>query len=163
MIASTLNLIIIDNNTISVKELRKYLTTRFGNSLNISSFYNSDSALKHIGSNTNIVILDNDSVKENGNDVLKAIKKLNSKTEVIMLSSNENIGIAIESFRNGATDFVLKGKQSRKKVGEIIYGILIFPLHYMVHELRVGKLLSIFLLTFVSMGLAVFVYLNFFK
>ncbi|MBK9478736.1 MAG: response regulator [Bacteroidetes bacterium] len=163
MIASILNLIIIDKNSVSVKELRKYLIARFGNSLNISSFYNSDSALKHIGSNTSIVILDNESANENANDVLKAIKKINSKTEVIMLSSNENISAAIESFRNGATDFVLKGRKSRKKVGELVYGILIFPLHYMVHELRVGKLLSIFLLTFVSMGLAVFVYLNFFK
>ncbi len=164
MNAPTLNLFIVDDDITAVKGLRKYLAARFGDNLTISTFYNGESALKMVNSDTNIVILDFNLGNEDGNQVLKAIKAINPKTEVIMLTSNEDIGIAIESFRGGATDYVLKGGQAWKKIEKQIYRILLYPINFMVKELRVSKLLAIFLLTFVTMGVAVYFimkYVNF--
>ena len=35
-----------------------------------------------------------------------------------MLSSNEDIVLAIDTFRNGATDYVIKGNGSLKKINQ---------------------------------------------
>ena len=163
MISGTLNLFIVDDDSVSVKGIRSYLTSRFGTSLNISSFYTGESALKKIDKDTNIVILDYNLKGENGNEVLKAIKKINPQTEVIMLTSNENIGVAIDSFRKGATDYVLKGRNAQRNIAAIVYNILAFPVRMMVKEFNVSKLLAIFLVTFISMGIAVALYLNFWQ
>lgn len=149
------NLFIIDDDVLSSTLLKHHLNDKFGATFNISNFTNGKSALEKVDENTSIVILDYYLEGENGNDVLKSIKEINPKTEVIMLSSNEDIAIAIESFRKGATDYVIKGDKSSKKITHIIYAILAYPIRFIVREFGVSKFLAIFLLTFVIMGIAV--------
>ena len=161
MNAPTLNLFIVDDDSTMVKELRSYLSLRFGSSLAISSFYNGESALRKVDKNTSIVILDYNLKGENGSGMLKSIKKINPKTKVIMLTSNENIGIAIDSFRKGASNYVLKGNNAGRKIAALIYRSITYPVRVIVKELRVSKLLAIFLLTFTTMGIAVYIALKF--
>jgi DNA-binding NarL/FixJ family response regulator len=147
-----LNLFIIDDNQLMATGLRIYLNNRFGTNLNISTFNTGVSALKEVDTNTAIVILDYYLEGENGNDILKSIKKINPNTEVIMLSSNEDIAIAIDSFRNGATDYVVKGEKAWKKVTSLVYGVITYPVRIMVREWGLNKYIAIFILTFVIMG-----------
>jgi DNA-binding NarL/FixJ family response regulator len=151
-----LNLFIVDDNPLMVTGLRNYLDGRFGTNLNITTFSKGEDALKMVDENTKIVILDYHLEGENGNDVLKNIKKINPKTEVIMLSSNEEIGVAIDSFREGATDYVVKGKKSLKKVSLLVYDIIIYPVRLMGKEFGINKYLAIFLLTFLAVGVGVY-------
>lgn len=148
-----LNLFIIDDNQLMATGLRIYLNNRFGTNLNISIFNTGASALTEVDANTAIVILDYQLEGENGNDILKSIKKINPNTEVIMLSSNENIATAIESFRNGATDYVVKGEKAWKKVTSLVYGVITYPVRIMVREWGLNKYLALFILTFVVMGI----------
>lgn len=148
-----LNLFIIDDNQLMTTGLRIYLNNRFGTNLNISTFNTGVSALKEVDSNTAIVILDYYLEGENGNDILKSIKKINPNTEVIMLSSNEDIAVAIDSFRNGATDYVVKGEKAWKKITSLVYGVITYPIRIMVREWGLNKYIAIFLLTFVIMGI----------
>ena len=155
MNAQTLNLFIIDDNLLMLVGLRSYLNNRFGSDLNISTFHSGESALQKIDVNTNIVILDYLLEDENGNEVLKSIKKINPNTEVIMLSSNEDMAVAIRAFRNGAKDYVIKGEKSWKKLTSIIYNILVYPIRLMVREFGINKYIAIFLLTFITIGIGV--------
>ena len=150
-----MNLFIVDDNQLVLLQLRIYLQNRFGTGINISTFSDGQSALKKIDKDTGIVILDYYLEGENGNQILKSIKAINPKTEVIMHSSNEDVAIAIESFRSGASDFVVKGNKSQKKLNSIILKILTYPIRIMVREFGISKYLAIFLMSFVTMGIVV--------
>jgi DNA-binding NarL/FixJ family response regulator len=157
METNNINLFIVDDNAIMVNNLKHYLQSRFGAGFNISTFSNGESCLKEINSSTHIVIMDYSLEGKNGLEVLKEIKAINPKTEVIMLSANEDIAVAIELFRNGATDYVVKGKGSAKKVTDRIYHILTAPIRILVKEFGVSKYMAAFLTMFVTMGIIVFV------
>ncbi len=156
-----LNLFIIDDNALMLEGLRAYLDKRFGTELNISTYYSGESALKVLGSDTNIVILDYYLDGENGNDILMAIKKINPQTEVIMLSSNEDIAVAIDSFRKGATDYVIKGEKAWRKLTSLIYGILTYPVRVLIKEFGISKYLAMFFFAFACVGTGVYVIMKF--
>lgn len=151
-----LNLFIVDDNSLVLSALRNYLDNRFGKDLNITTFLSGENALKKIDKDTDIVILDYHLKNENGNEVLKSIKRINSKTEVIMLTSNEEVGVAIESFRIGASDYVIKGKSALKSISLLVNDIITYPIRIMVREFGISKFLAIFLLTFISVGIVVY-------
>ena len=51
-----------------------------------------------------------------GLKVLDWIKKENSETNVIMLTSDDHIDIAVKSFKHGASDYVVKTETKFKKI-----------------------------------------------
>jgi DNA-binding NarL/FixJ family response regulator len=155
-----INLFIVDDNKLMVADLKYYLQNRFGVSVRISTFSDGESCLEKIDKDTHIVILDYFLDGKNGLEILKLIKEVNPKTEVIMLSSNEDIVLAIESFRNGATDYVVKGQGSWKKITKLVNYIITEPIRILVREFGVTKFTAIFLLTFVSMGIVVYMVLQ---
>lgn len=155
-----LNLFIIDDNPLVVTGLRSFLTNKFGGSLNIRTFNTGASAVKEVNKDTCMVILDYHLENENGNDVLKAIKKVNPKTEVIMLTSNEDVAVAIDSFRKGASDFIVKGSSSWTRIFTHVYTTLTDPIIRMGREFGFSKFTAIFLATFILMGIIVIIVIN---
>ena len=155
-----INLFIVDDNKLMVADLKHYLQNRFGADVHISTFNNGESCLEKVDKNTHVVILDYFMDGKNGLEILKLIKAINPKTEVIMLSSNEDIALAINSFRMGAKDYVLKGQGSWKKITKLVYHIITEPIRILVREFGVSKYMAIFLLTFVLMGVVVGCVLN---
>jgi len=150
------NLFIVDDNKLMVETLKQYLQDRFGNSMHISTFEDGESCILKIDKGTHIVILDYFMKGKNGLDILKSIKSINPKTEVIMLSSNEDMAIAIESFRAGAKEFVIKGRDSWKKIGKLVNNVITAPIRLMVRELSISKQLAVLLMVFFMMGIVVF-------
>lgn len=84
----------------------------------------------------------------NGIKVLDWIKKETDDTDVIMLTSDDHIDIALESFHHGASDYVVKTSTKFKKINYSLTNI--FKLIAARKEAKKYKLL-IYLL---SMGLA---------
>jgi len=158
-----LNLFIVDDNNLMVTTLKQYLQNRFGFDIRISTFNDGDSCLAKVDKDTNVVILDYFMEGKNGLEVLKAIKVINPKTEVIMLSNNENMALAIEAFKAGAKDYVVKGSNSWSKISKLVNHIVTAPMRLLVDEFRVSKYMAIFLLTFVTMGVVVVIALQFLK
>lgn len=156
-----INLFIVDDNNLHVIALKNFLQNKFGVSVQISTFSNGESCLKKVDNTTHIVILDYFLEGKNGLEILKSIKAINPKTEVIMLSSNEDIALAIESFRTGATDYVIKGQSSWKKVAKLVDKIITEPIRTMVREFGISKFMVIFSLTFITMGIAVYYFLRY--
>jgi two-component system response regulator AtoC len=158
-----LNLFIVDDNKLAVTDLQYYLQNKFGASINVSTFYDGESCLKMVDKDTEIVILDYFMEGKNGLDVLKSIKTINPKTEVIMLSGNEDVALAIETFRAGATDYVIKGNGALKKVTKVVHYIITAPMKLLVDEFRLSKYMAIFLIIFVTMGIVVVIGIQFLK
>ena len=150
-----INLFIVDDNKLMVAELKHYLKKKFGIGINISTFNDGESCLKQVDKNTHIVILDYFMDGKNGLEVLKLIKAINNKTEVIMLSSNEDIALAIETFKNGAKDYVIKGQGSWKKITNLVTEIITEPIQFIIREFGVTRYMAIFFLTFAIMGVVV--------
>lgn len=161
MKTQALNLFIVDDNPMVAMGLRQHLIHRFGSELNITTFPTGKSALENISADTNMVILDIMLEGENGNDILKSIKIINPATEVVMLSSNNEMEVAIRSFRNGASDYVVKGEKSWKKITSLVLKALTYPVRVMVQEFGINKYIAMFLLTFVAIGVGVFLTLKF--
>lgn len=158
-----LNLFIVDDNKMVVTGLKNYLKDKFGKALNISTFATGEECLNNLDEDTNVVILDYFLEDKNGNEVLKSIKKMNPDTEVIMLSSNEEVGVIIESFRLGAKDFVVKDIGAWEKIIQLVNRIFTAPIHFVVREFKVTKYVAIFLLTFFTMLVVVVLFLAFMR
>lgn len=156
-----INLFIVDDNKLLAIDLKHFLQNRFGADVNISTFNDGDSCLAKVDKDTHIVILDYCMDGKNGLEVLKEIKAINPKTEVIMLSGNEDMAIAIQTFRSGAKDYVIKGQGSWKKLTKLVQVIIMEPIRFMVREFGVSKFMAIFLLTFVTMGVVTLTVLHF--
>ena len=103
----SINVFILNDNVEIAGKLRKYLIKRFGNLLNISLFFSSRSCLRMMNNQIDLVVVD-DYLNEGRNnstsgiEVLKRIKDKNPKTEVIILTSNEDIGTAVDAIKLGA-------------------------------------------------------------
>lgn len=158
-----INLFIVDDNNMMVATLKQFLQNKFGVSLQISTFNSGESCLQKVDEETHIVILDYHMEGKNGLDTLKSIKEINPKTEVIMLSGNEDIALAIETFRAGAKDYVVKGSGAWTKLSKIVNNIITAPIRLMVREFGVSKFMAIFLLTFVTMAIVVVTVLKLMK
>jgi PleD family two-component response regulator len=155
------NLFIVDDDTSMLMGLRNYLSKRFGKGMTISTFSSGHRALEKIDQDTNVVILDYNLKGENGNEILKSIKSINPRTEVIMLTSNEDVAVAIESFRKGATDYIIKGNdRAWKKISSLVLNIITYPVRVMVKEFGISKYIAIFILVFLVMGVGVYIVLK---
>lgn len=146
------NLFIIDDNQLLARDLKIYLSEAFHNQFTIYNFSTGDSALKKVDKNTTIVILAYFFKDECGNEILASIKSINPKTEVIMLTSNDDIKVAINAFRNGATDYVIKGDKAKKKLVSIIYNLAAYPVRLVAKEFRIEKYVALYFLTFLSVA-----------
>jgi DNA-binding NarL/FixJ family response regulator len=132
MATQKLNLFIVDDDKLMALQLKLFLQDKFGDNLSISTFYDGDSAMEKIDKDTNIVILDYFLDDKNGLDILKQIKEINPKTQVVMLSNNEDIAVAIQTFRAGAKDYVVKGDGSWKKITKLVNRMISQPARVVV-------------------------------
>src|ERR1700758_4393766 len=155
MQTQNLNLFIVDDNRSMVTALKQYLQNKFGFNLNISTFSDGESCLERVTKDTHVVILDHFMEGKKGIDVLKSIKTINPKTEVIMLTSATDINVVKESFKSGAMDYVVKNRTAWNKIAYIINHIVTAPLRILTKEFGISKYLAMFLLTFAAMGIAV--------
>jgi DNA-binding NarL/FixJ family response regulator len=127
-----INLIIIEDNALFATALKQYLLTGFEKiqiRANIQMFKNSETCLdwiSHIGNiKPDIIIMDyflnsqyNESV-----DGLKAmfnLKLVKPNAEVIFLSSQDKVEVAVEALRMGAFNYIVKNEHSFKNVFESI-------------------------------------------
>ena len=139
---------IVDDDQLMVISLKQFLESKFGKDVRITTFNDGESCLKKISNGVNIVILDYFMKNENGLDILKSIKTINSQIEVIMLTSNEDMVIAIESLRAGAKEYVAKGANSESKVMQIIDYSIINRLKFQTGKLSRLKISLIYFTVF---------------
>ncbi|WP_395048198.1 response regulator [Flavobacterium sp.] len=151
------NLFLLEDNELSSNRIVAFLENRFRNSLRISTFINGETLLEEIDGNTAIVILDYDLKGEKADVLILEIRKKNPKTEIIILSADEDIAIAIDAFRNGAKRVIIKGEQSKRELFLVIYKILNYPVKILTERFAINKILAIFIAYFIIIGIVVYI------
>jgi DNA-binding NarL/FixJ family response regulator len=150
------NLYILEENTLSSANLMNFLNKRFNQLLNISIFLDNQNLLNKIDSETAIVIIDFNLKGEKTEKILLDIKKINPNTEVIVLSTNEEIGTAIDVFRKGAKSIIIKGEKGHRALFSVIYKILNYPVKILIEQFGINKILAIFIAYIFIIGIIVY-------
>ena len=158
----TQNLFIVEDNPTIASNLMNFLKTRFNQTLNITTFMDGESVLRNIDNQTAIVILDYDLRGERADRLLLDIKRINPNTEVIVYSSDEEIGTAIEAYRNGARKFVRKGRHGLRRIFSVIHKILYYPVEVTRRFFGLDQLFAIFVVEVLYIGIVVYIGLRLF-
>ena len=117
------NIFIVDDDVMLTEALSDYLTRKVPH--NVNCYHTGEEALKNIGSNPEIVILDfymNTVIKDaaTGMEVLEAIHKHYPNTQVIMLSSQDSYVKAAQTISKGAIQYVIKDEKAFDQIAQLI-------------------------------------------
>ena len=98
------------------------------NGIEFKTFLSGEHCLKNLDMHPSIVILDYYLKKAknalSGIQTLNEIKKYNSDTQVIMLSSHEDIDLAVNCIKHDAFDYVIKNESAFIRAKHLISNIL---------------------------------------
>jgi two-component system, OmpR family, response regulator len=114
---------IVDDDAMLREALKDWLTRKIPHQ--VSTFETGEECLKHLSDKPDVVVLDyylNTVSKDaaNGIEILGAIKKYDPAIHVIILSSQEHYGIAIQTIQKGAEQYVIKDENAFEKVASFI-------------------------------------------
>src|SRR5690606_24736239 len=110
---------LVDDEPIQNEMLKDYLSEKFV--YEFKTFDNGEEAMQNMNLHPEIIILDyhlsaHKPDAENGVEVLKRIKNDYPETQVIMLSGQDKIDVAIDTMKYGAFDYVVKGESAFSRV-----------------------------------------------
>lgn len=91
----------------------------------VSTFGTGEECLEHLGEKPDAIILDyyldaNVPGARNGLEILKQIHKADPNLKVIMLSSQEHYGIALQTIASGAVHYVIKDLKSFDEIDGLL-------------------------------------------
>lgn len=91
----------------------------------VTVFATGEACLEHLDKNPDVIILDyylDSDVPgaKNGLEILKMIRKKRSDQRVIMLSSQEHYGVALQTIASGAVQYVIKDVGSFDEIDRIL-------------------------------------------
>jgi two-component system, OmpR family, response regulator len=120
---------LVDDEPIQNEMLKDYIAERFD--FDIKTYDNGEEAIANIGLNPEIIVLDfhlnaHLANAKNGVEVLKALKELKPDTQVIMLSGQDKLEVAVESMKYGAYDYIIKGETAFSRIENVMNNILEF-------------------------------------
>ncbi len=93
-------------------------------------FSNGDECMEHvIQEQPDIVFLDYDMKPINGLDMLKKIQSYNPAIRLLLLSSQKDIRVVISALKNGAYDYIPKGKNDLELISKAMGNILVATMH----------------------------------
>ncbi|XZF16506.1 response regulator [Chitinophagaceae bacterium MMS25-I14] len=117
---------LVDDEPIQNEMLKDYLSERF--LYDIRVFEDGETALQQLSLNPEVVVLDyhlnaRRPDAKNGVEVLKQIKDRSPDTQVIILSGQDKIDVAVDSMKYGAYDYVVKGETAFSRTENILNNI----------------------------------------
>ena len=121
--ASKRYLFLVDDEPIQNEMLKDYLNERF--LYEVKVFDNGEDAMQSMHLNPEIVVLDyhlssHNKDAKNGVEILKAIKDQHPMVQVIVLSGQDKISVAVDTMKYGAYDYVVKGESAFSRIENVI-------------------------------------------
>jgi two-component system, OmpR family, response regulator len=118
---------LVDDEPIQNEMLKDHIASKYQYML--KTYESGEDAIKDIGLHPAIAVLDfhlNSHLPnaQNGVEVLKKIKELSPHTQVIMLSGQDKLEVAIDSMKYGAYDYVIKGETAFSRMENILDNII---------------------------------------
>jgi len=128
---ATLNkqIFIVDDDPIQAEMISDHLSKMSG--FNVRVFNSGEECLKYMNELPGIVFLDFylDGINKdamNGLDVLQEIKKISPNTDVVMLSGQDKIDVAVNTMKYGAFDYIVKGESAFYRAEKAVFNIYRF-------------------------------------
>lgn len=118
---------VVDDDELYASMLRDFLARDPQN--DVRAFNTGEDCVKELlHTQPHVIVLDfflNSVFKDalNGLQILEVIRKLNKDVHVIMLSSQERYGLALQTIQHGAERYVIKGETAFQEVADIIAAI----------------------------------------
>lgn len=117
---------IVDDDPILAEMLKDHLVKM--TSYEVKVFSTGEEILNSMNELPGIVFLDFylDSVNKNamnGLEVLQEIKKISPETDVVMLSGQDKIEVAVKTMQYGAFDYIVKGESSFYRAEKVVFNI----------------------------------------
>lgn len=164
MLENVRHMFIIDDDPVQTEMIKDYLNERYIFELKV--YETGEQALPDVETlKPEIVVLDyhlnsgNKNAK-NGVEVLKQIKKVSPDTKVIMFSGQDNINIALDSMRNGAYDYIIKGETAFNKMENTVNRL--GEMHKLESinkaQKRTITILAVAISIFVALGILYYIY-----
>jgi len=128
------------------------------NFMNIRVFKSGEECIEHLGLKPDVVLLDYmlGEGKKDGMDVLKAIRKHDRDTQVVFITSVDELEIATQTIKLGAYDYVVKSEGAIERIRNILRRIK-FENHIKKENrlLRRSRRIIIYIILFLILGAAV--------
>jgi two-component system, NtrC family, response regulator AtoC len=86
----------------------------------IKKFEDAKSVLKELHEKPQVVTLDYSLPDTTGGELLKQIKELSPETQVVIISAQEDVKVALELLRMGAYDYIVKDEDAKDKLWNTI-------------------------------------------
>jgi len=117
------NIFVVDDDELMATMLRDHLLKSPLNKVTV--FNTGEDCIKNLHLAPDVIILDYElnSVDEHAADgyhILQQIKKLDKDVHVIMLSSQDEYGKALQTIVKGALEYVVKGDDAFKRIDHIL-------------------------------------------
>ena len=121
---------LVDDDVKTLIMLKGNLEKKVYHNVTVNIFAYGENCLDKMDEKPDIVVLDFhlDGIRENaatGLEILKKIKSISPDTQVIMMSSQEDLKIALDTIRNGAYDYVMKQEDVIARLEFLINKIII--------------------------------------
>ena len=119
-------LFLVDDEPIQNEMLKDYLDERF--LYEIKCFESGEDMLQQMNLNPEIVVLDyhlsaHIPNAKNGVEILKTLKQQYPEVQVIMLSGQDKIDVAVDSMKYGAYDYGIKGETAFSRMENILNNV----------------------------------------
>ena len=114
---------VVDDDPMVTEALKDYLTQNVPHQ--VHSFKTGEECLASMGQKPDVIVLDYhlNSVSKNaanGMEILEQVKKHYPGIHVIMLSSLERYGTAMQTIQKGAEQYVIKDEKAFEKIASLI-------------------------------------------
>lgn len=118
-----LSIFLVDDDPMFMTTLGNRLEQKFN--AHISKFSTGEECLKHLHQNPGIIVLDyflNSSSPDamNGIRILEKIKLVSPETNVIIVSAQDKINIALAAIKSGALDYIIKNENTFLRIQNAI-------------------------------------------
>ena len=153
---------LIDDEPIQNEMLKDFLSERF--TYEFITYESGEEALQNMNLKPEMAVLDfhlnaHNPISKNGVDILKEMKDASPDTQIIMLSGQDKIDVAIDTMKYGAYDYVVKGESGFTRIENLMKNI---DEHQKLKAINQGYKNTIFMLItvislFVLIALYVFV------
>lgn len=101
MESKTIKLFVVSDNALVAQGLRRYLNRNFNGIFEVSCFYDSRSCVRHIESDTQVVVIDDMVEGRSATDISKMIYRINPDVKVIDHHSEQEVGALISEMLSG--------------------------------------------------------------
>jgi two-component system OmpR family response regulator len=120
---------LVDDDTKHLVMLKNHLEKKSVYNIEINIFSSGESCLDRLHEKPDVIVLDYylDGIRAdaaNGLEILRKILVVYPEAQVIMMSGQDNIKVAIDTIDNGAYDYIIKGESAYLRAQMIIDHII---------------------------------------